>query len=164
MASNTTFTSGQILTATMQNNLEWGVPDATSGGTSSKCYVKRTANYTLTSSEALVTGMTCTFTAVANRLYRVSFHGYVLKNTGTSQVYANIKQTVGASVSYISTGVMTMASGEYATFDISGMLVGLAAGATTIEITAQYDPTAGGTFTASATNPSWMWIEDIGAA
>jgi hypothetical protein len=165
MASNTTFISGQILTATMQNNLEWGVPDATAGGTSGKSYIKRTANYTLTGSEATITGMTTTFTAVANRIYRVSFHGLTLKNTAAGSIFIYLKQTVGATTTYLATWGNTYAgSGEYATCNVTALCVGLAAGATTIEATAAWDGAAGGTLSGSASNPSYLWVEDIGAA
>jgi hypothetical protein len=163
MASNTTFVSGAILTAAQQNNLEWGVPDATAGGTSGKSYIKRLSNYTLTGTEATITGMTNTFTAVANRIYRVSFHGLVLKNTATGTVFIYLKQTVGGTTTYLATWAQTLANGEYGGCDVTALCVGLAAGATTIEATAAYD-IAGGTLGASASNPSYLWIEDIGAA
>ena len=64
VSPNTDFTSGQILTAAQQNNFPRGVMG----------YAKSTADSTtISTTSADVPGMTVTFTAVANRLYRATF-------------------------------------------------------------------------------------------
>ena len=75
VSPNVDFTAGQILTAAQQNNFPRGV----------MAYViNTTTNPTVTTAAADVTGMTLTWTAVANRLYRVTFEG-MIGNSNTSQ-------------------------------------------------------------------------------
>ena len=64
MPINTTFTSGQILTAAQQNSLPFGVVDYKSGTTT------QTAINTVTD----ITGLSITWTAIANRVYMAQFN------------------------------------------------------------------------------------------
>lgn len=64
MALNTTFTSGQILTAAQVNNLPMGTVSAP---------VSLTALNFNPVAAADIAGATITFTAVANRIYRVTY-------------------------------------------------------------------------------------------
>jgi len=69
MASpNTTFTSGQILTAAQINNLPFGLVAAPVNST--------TINQAVTT-VADVTGMTLTFNTVTNRVYGITYSGFV---------------------------------------------------------------------------------------
>jgi hypothetical protein len=68
---NTNFTAGQVLTADQQNRFPRGVMG----------YAIGTANSGFTTT-ADVTGMSITFTAVANRLYKATFSCTVDRNTG----------------------------------------------------------------------------------
>ena len=61
---NTTFVAGNILTAAQQNRLPFGVCASSSS----------TTDYTLTTTLTIATGMSATFTAIANRLYRVTYY------------------------------------------------------------------------------------------
>jgi hypothetical protein len=63
---NTTFVSGAILTAAQQNNFPRGIMG----------YAISTANTSCGTSATDLTGMSITFTAVANRLYRATFSGF----------------------------------------------------------------------------------------
>ena len=63
---NTTFVSGAILTAAQQNNFPRGIMG----------YAISTANSSCGTSSTDITGMSITFTAVANRLYRATFSGF----------------------------------------------------------------------------------------
>lgn len=63
IAPNDTFTSGQILTAAECNAFPFGVVARAVSGT----------DYTLTTSTAIATGMTVTFTAIANRYYKITY-------------------------------------------------------------------------------------------
>jgi hypothetical protein len=89
MALNTDFTAGQILTATQQNNFPRGLVSVTNV-TSSVSLSVETVRITSPS-----------FTAVANRLYRISYYEPVLEynsgtmNTCTMQIrLTNISGTV----------------------------------------------------------------------
>jgi len=67
VSPNTDFTTGQVLTAAQQNNFPRGV----------MAYAISTTSPTVTTTTADVTNMTATWTAVANRLYRATFEGFV---------------------------------------------------------------------------------------
>ena len=99
VSPNTNFTSGQILTAQQQNNFPRGVMG----------YAISTANTALTTTEADITGMTATFTAVANRLYRATFSCFYQKSTA-SRVF--ITMTDGSNVAQNLTMQQT-ASGDF---------------------------------------------------
>jgi hypothetical protein len=77
MPANTSFTSGQILTAAQMTALPWGVVNTTAGGTSSRGWVSITTGTTNTSAEGVedVTNATMTFVGIAGRLYKASFFG-----------------------------------------------------------------------------------------
>lgn len=73
MASNTTFTTGAILTAAQMNNLPWGVVAATAGGTSGSGYVRNTTTgVTIPAAIGDVSGMTISWTAISSRIYKIT--------------------------------------------------------------------------------------------
>ena len=61
---NTTFVAGAVYTAAQANRLPFGVCASSSS----------TTDYTLSTTLTIATGMTATFTAIANRLYRVTYY------------------------------------------------------------------------------------------
>jgi hypothetical protein len=109
MALNTDFTSGQILTAAQQNNFPRGLVSVTSTTTSSGSISSETLRVTSPS-----------FTAVANRLYRISYYEPVLQYvsgtvnvmlmrirltniSGATQTFGESKiQSSGANTGYVS--------------------------------------------------------------
>jgi hypothetical protein len=94
VSPNTNFTSGQILTAQQQNNFPRGVMG----------YAISTANTSVTATEADVTGMTATFTAVANRLYKATFSGFYQQTNALERIFitladgSNVSQNVTMQV------------------------------------------------------------------
>jgi hypothetical protein len=70
---NTDFTAGAILTAAQQNRFPRGVMG----------YAVSTGDTALTTSEIDITGMSITFTAVANRLYKATFHCFYAQSATT---------------------------------------------------------------------------------
>lgn len=73
MTSNSTFTSGQILTSTNMNNLPWGIVAATAGGTSGSGYIRNTTTaVAIGTAAADVSGMTISFAAISSRIYKVT--------------------------------------------------------------------------------------------
>ena len=60
---NTTFVSGTVLTAAQQNRFPFGVVARATSNT----------DYTLTTSVAIATGMSVTFTAIADRYYKITY-------------------------------------------------------------------------------------------
>jgi len=63
IAPNNTFTSGQVLTAAECNAFPFGIVQRAVSST----------DYTLTTSAAIATGMTVTFTAIADRYYKITY-------------------------------------------------------------------------------------------
>ena len=64
ISPNVTFVAGAVYTADQANRLPFGVCASSSS----------TADYTLTTTLTIATGMTATFTAIANRLYKVTYY------------------------------------------------------------------------------------------
>lgn len=150
MATNTTFTSGAILTAAQMNNLPWGLQD----------YDEVTANQTGIASGAVrdLTGLSSTFTYVANRRIKIS---------------AKCQFTVGASACnvnlLIQEGATVLASQELfaAASSPQGRVVSViitpTAGSHTYKLTVSFGDNANNLLAAAATNPSYILVEDMGA-
>jgi hypothetical protein len=86
VSPNDDFLAGQVLTAQECNNFPRGV----------MAYAISTTSPTVTTTKADVTNMTATFTAVANRLYRATFEGFVGMSASASQsqfFFANAANT-----------------------------------------------------------------------
>ena len=152
MALNTDFTSGQILTAAQQNNFPRGLVSVTSNTTSSG-----------TVSVETLTATSPSFTAVANRYYRITYFEPVLQyvsgtvNTGilrirltsisgAEQVFSEVKISGANNATGIVTTVKT-----------------LTAGATVLVAT--FAPAGGGSMNCfrSATATAQLIIEDMGS-
>lgn len=152
---NTTFTASVLTTAQM-NNFPRGVMATASSTTS----------YTLTTSTVIATGMTVTFTAVANRNYRITYYepqalvGTVAGNFTTTTI-----RVTNAAGTQLQSGVLQGESGS-----INGIMaivyVGtLTAGSITIVGCATTSNTTGApTLSRSATAPAQITVEDIGTA
>lgn len=99
MALNTTFTSGNVLTAAQMNNLPFGVVG----------YVSRTAGNITVNTLADLTGMSVTFTAVANRIYKATWLVNGDKNA-SGRDSTNIYFTTSANVVVADISLITMGS------------------------------------------------------
>jgi hypothetical protein len=149
---NTTFVSGAVLTATQVNNLAWGMIDTKTLATTQS----------VGTTEVDLTGMSITWTAVANRIYKFS---------GT----INITSTLGSVVnkvflndgtSNIKEANLTINPNGFITF--VWFVTGITAGSKTYKLRAVTDnnstqPTYTGTST-SAARASQFMLEDAGAA
>jgi hypothetical protein len=104
-----------------------------------------------------VTGMTCTPTLVANRIYRVSYGGNFLQSTSAGN--AQLLLVVGGSTKDARAG--TQPASNYFTAQGVIYLSGLAAGATTFKC--QITTSAGTVGTNfAATQPGIIMVEDVG--
>ena len=148
---NTTFVSGSILTATQVNNLAWGnvgyasVTSALAG---------------VTGGPSDLAGMSVTFTAVANRIYKATWKVTGSKNASGLDVSRVIFAT--STGTQLSKTDVSSPSGVYS-LNLSGSTVfTVAAGSVTYKLQMA---SFSGTFTPDngATNPCVLVIEDIGA-
>lgn len=150
---NTTFTAGAILTATQQNNFPRGMMTASVD--------KATASdATITAEEVQITGSS--FTAVANRLYKITYHepsiygsataGYTLRirQTNLAGTVLNASSTWGSTLGYPNVGICI----AYTTF---------AAGTQNVVATLACN-TGTGQALRSATQYASLVVEDIGSA
>ena len=81
ISPNTTFTIGQVLTATQANQFPFGiVAKATSA-----------SNYTLTTTMTATTGMSVSFTAIANRNYKITYYEPYVETTSAASGQTNLK-------------------------------------------------------------------------
>jgi hypothetical protein len=152
---NTTFSSGQILTAAQMNAFPRGLMTD---------IVTSTTSYNLTTS--FVTQITSgSFTAVAGRLYRVMYYEPVSKgNSAVGTTTNDFQLKNGATVLQ---AVSTPATSTSALYSPAVLIyVGaLTAGATVITGLATTGSTTGTPqLQRSATSPAFITIEDIGAA
>jgi len=148
MPANTTFTAGAVLTAPQMNNLPWGVVG----------YATKATTQTVTT-EADVSGLTVTWTAVAGRVYKftVMLNTNAVGSNNEVSVFlndnsTNIKETIGSQI-----------AGEYAERTMVFYVTGITAGSKTYKVRAAGNTTIYGAST-RASIASQFIIEDMGAA
>ncbi len=148
VSPNTNFTSGQILTAQQQNNFPRGVMG----------YATSTSNPTVTTSVADVTDMSVTWTAVANRLYRVVFEGFVGVTTASQSQFFFTDASNVTQDSWIH----DIDAGEFNAICLMQLLT-TTAGSKTVKLRAQ---TSAGTMTFYGTSSRQfsLIVEDLGPA
>jgi hypothetical protein len=157
ISPNDDFTAGQILTYTECNNWPRGVMAYASSGTS----------YTLTTSDTLSTGMTVTFTAVANRNYKITYFEPQVDSpsvaASTSNTRLHITDTAGLLLQQgFSTGLT--AAKNYSTINLTWVGT-LAAGSITIIGSSLCSVTTGTPLLQrNALVPAFLIVEDIGTA
>ena len=153
---NTDFTVGAILTASQQNRFPRGVMALASS----------TTNYTLTTSAAIATGMTVTFTAVANRNYKITYYEPQTQTAFgvASLVTAQIRLT-NAAGTVLQTGYFQSDTNQQNS-GITPIYTGtMTAGSVTIVGCLLVSSTNGTPLAnRSATQPAQILVEDIGPA
>jgi hypothetical protein len=146
VSPNTDFTSGQILTAQQQNNFPRGV----------MAYVINTTTNPTVTSIADVTGMTVTWTAVANRLYRVTFEGMI----GNNNASANQYYFTNAANTQLDQTYQDNGAGQFQVINFQYLFLG-SAGSTTVKLRAE---ASSGTLTFYGTGgrSRSIVVEDLG--
>jgi hypothetical protein len=146
-------------------NAPWGIVPATAGGTSGRGYVANTSTQSGITAEVALTGMTITFTAIANRLYRLSyFEPNIDRSGGVSTGYF-----FAARLRYTNTSGTQLAiayrqlSGTNADATSVEAIISPAAGSTVVIVSGQSE---NGTMNLnrSSTAPASFSIQDIGPA
>jgi hypothetical protein len=147
---NTDFTAGQVLTADQQNRFGRGVV----------AIATATANDNFTVEEVELT--TSSFTAVANRYYRVTyFEPKMFATSGTNEITMRVRLTsIGGAVQATAVSVGSGTFGQTATLSVVKTFT---AGATVLVATLQVSATTG-TAERSATQPAYILVEDLGPA
>ena len=74
-------------------NAPWGVVAATAGGTSSRGIATTTSNSSTTTSATDWSGLTVTFTALTNRIYRTTAFGMLTSDNAVGSDYAELSIT-----------------------------------------------------------------------
>lgn len=152
------FVAGDILGAADLNALPGGV----------RGYASVTADQTSITSETDLTSLTATWTAVASRLYKVSFHCIMVNtDTFTATEVIRVKVTDGSNAMKFETVMAGVegesgATGGQMTFIGVGYETGLS-GSVTRKLRA-VTTTSGCRLEASSTSPAFFVIEDIGPA
>jgi hypothetical protein len=149
---NTDFTAGAILTAAQQNRFPRGVMALST----------LTANSTATTSESTRTSLT--FTAVANRYYKITwFEGEVTNGANASNNTMYLRQTsttgtiLGTTIFYY--GLSSEFRGNFCS-----VVTTFAAGSQSIFARILTNAGTNTTYKASATSPAFLMVEDVGPA
>jgi hypothetical protein len=133
-------------------NMPWG---CVSGG-----YTELLVNGTTTTTTTDIAGLTCTFTAVANRRYKIRAHTQLSSSVAGDYAGVNVADSVGTRLALASTSLPTVSTGVDVTAEV---IKTFTAGSTTVK--GQVTRVAGtGTITpgAAATAPMFLIVEDIG--
>jgi hypothetical protein len=156
ISPNVTFVSGAVLTAAQQNAFGFGaVALATS-----------TTNYALTTSTAIATGMTATFTAIANRNYKVTYTEPQAQITnlvsGTTAVSIRVTNAAGT---LLQTNYLRNYAAVPGVGSVTCVYVGtFAAGSTTLVGCGNTSSTSDAPALNRNTGPAILLVEDIGPA
>ena len=155
ISPNVDFTSGQILTATQQNQFPRGIVAYTQSTSSSASIT--TEVVTLTSSS---------FTAVANRYYKITYYEPILQVSATPPGYlsARIRLTnVSGTIYQLSDFEPVISTGSDGMIMTISAVTTLAAGATTLCGTLQANSNSVVAF-GNANARRFILVEDIGPA
>lgn len=161
MASNTTFVSGNIFTASQASNFPWGIVTATAGGTSGSGYVRNTTTpVTISAAGGDVSGMTISWTAISTRLYKITLTlNDIYTGAGMNPMLIEITDAAN-TIKYQARRLFP--AGDTHSWTVSYMENGLSG--TILRKVRAYGITNSGTFnTNAASNNSTFVIEDIGA-
>ena len=150
---NTDFTTGQVLTAAESNRFPRGVMALATTTNTNQAGVTTAVD---------ITGMTVTFTAVANRNYKFTYHIYAVPTVTNACFTVGLKQGATLKQTSIANGGVAAAGTT-----VNGLFVGtFTAGSTTLKLTGERTSGSTGTFTffSDPTLPHFLLVEDIGPA
>ena len=145
IAPNVTFVSGAVLTAAQQNAFGFGI-------------VALATSTTLDTFGGEEIELTVSFTAIANRYYKITYFEANCQSTTSTNNFARIRQT-NISGTILGYQQQALSSNNYNIFCPS-VIKTFSAGSITIVGTLQ--SSGSGTTDRSATNQSYLLVEDIG--
>jgi hypothetical protein len=147
---NTDFTTGQVLTSSQANRFPRGIMAFTSVTAS---------DTTVTAEEVQVTG--ASFTAVANRYYRITYYEPQMLSSSAGIATLNIRQT-NISGTILNSATCAISTTQQTSSEAIAVTT-LSAGAT--NVVATLTMSAGtGSATRSSTRYAFLLVEDIGPA
>jgi hypothetical protein len=109
-------------------NAPWGVVATTAGGTSSRSYAVTTTATSTTTSTTDWSGLTVTFTGIANRIYQTIVHGMVTSDNASGSDYVELvlrdasNNVLTRSRSIVQLGVFEGRSLQYVEANSTGSL------------------------------------------
>ena len=155
ISPNDLFTSGQILTAQECNQFPFGVV----------ALAESTTTYTLTVTETIATGMTVTFTALANRYYKITYFEPQAQTTSIAGNTTLTTRLTNATGTIIQNTILANETAADASGMVCQKVATLTAGSVTIVGCAKTSSTTGGpTLVRDADRTAQLVIEDIGPA
>jgi len=155
VSPNVDFVSGAILTAGQQNKFGRGIVGI----------AQMNANYTLTTSAVALTSVT--WTAVANRYYRVTYFEPEAQTStvSASSTFLQIRAGATAAGAELSSGVITTAAAVkiQGAITVSYITDTYTAGSQTVNASARASSTTGAPLLVrSATSRAFLLVEDLG--
>jgi hypothetical protein len=155
VSPNVDFVSGAILTASQQNKFGRGIVGI----------AQMSANYTLTTSAVALT--TVTWTAVANRYYRVTYFEPEAQTSTVSASTTTVQIRAGATAAgaELSSGVITTSAAVkvQGAITVSYITDTYTAGSQTVNAAARASSTTGTPLLVrSATSRAFLLVEDLG--
>ena len=151
VSPNTDFTSGDVLTAAQMNKFPRGLM--------ADVVTSSTTDTSVTAEEVM---LAVTWTAVANRNYRIVYIEPAL--SGTSITSATFRLRSDSVTGTVLNSAVVAISSTSLTFSGSVQSIGpIGAGSQTVVATLQYSAGTG-TATRSATRLAMLYVEDVGAA
>ena len=125
-------------------------------------YAARTSNVTVNTGTSDITDCSVTFTAVANRYYRIFGHTLMNSNHGVAQDVDFRIAVDGTAARLIPNTLFgNPGPGDRMSFDLT-YITTLTAGSRTVKLQGSFSGGASNTFDANTNDPSFILIEDIG--
>jgi hypothetical protein len=152
ITNNTDFSSGSILTAQQQNNFPRGIMALTSSGTTDGFTNTEEVEFTLT------------FTAVANRNYKLTYFEPKMYSNASPQLEITGRFRLTNLAGTVYQTMITVGSNSYGQTATMISVNTFTAGSVTIVATLQSGASGVGTAERSATQKAYFLIEDIGTA
>ena len=159
IAPNNEFISGQVLTAAECNAFPFGIVARAVSNT----------DYTLTTSYAIATGMSVTFTAIANRYYKITYMEPQCQTANVTNADTNLQiRVTDASGTLLNTGFIRAEVSAQDTGTITLVSTStFSAGSVTIVGVAKTSSTSSAPVlgrNAAVAGPALLLVEDIGPA
>ena len=154
---NTNFTTGAVYTADQANRFPRGI----------MAYAESSTNYTLTTAAAVATGMTATFTAVADRYYKITYFepAAQLSSTATASTILQIRLTNAAGTQLKKAEMQQAYNAVFQETLVCQAITTFTAGAVTVVGCALSNVIAGAPILVrAATSTAFIMVEDIGPA